>query len=37
MRAQIEAVRIRADQRNKGLGKELFNWLLKEQRKKVRT
>ncbi|MEO0555640.1 MAG: GNAT family N-acetyltransferase [Bacteroidota bacterium] len=34
MRAQIEAVRIRADQRNKGLGKELFNWAIDRAKEK---
>ncbi len=29
MRAQIEAVRIRSDQRGKGVGEELFRWAIK--------
>lgn len=34
IRAQIEAVRIRKDQRGKGLGKELFQWAIERAKSK---
>ncbi len=34
IRVQIEAVRIRKDQRGKGLGKQLFQWAIERAKKK---
>lgn len=34
IRAQIEAVRIREDQRNKGIGKQMFEWAIKRAKKR---
>ena len=34
MRAQIEAVRIRADQRGKGFGERLFDWAIKRAKER---
>ena len=34
IRAQIEAVRIRKDQRGKGLGKELFQWAIERAKER---
>ena len=34
IRAQIEAVRVRKDQRGKGLGKELFHWAIERAKSK---
>lgn len=34
IRAQIEAVRVREDQRGKGLGEQLFNWAIEKARTK---
>lgn len=34
IRAQIEAVRIREDQRGKGLGEKLFNWAIERAQEK---
>jgi len=34
IRAQIEAVRIRKDQRGKGLGKQMFQWVIERAKEK---
>ena len=34
IRAQIEAVRVREDQRGKGIGEKLFEWAIKHSREK---
>lgn len=34
IRAQIEAVRIRADQRNKGIGEEMFKWAIERSKER---
>ena len=34
IRAQIEAVRVRKDQRGKGLGEKMFNWAIKRAKEK---